>query len=79
MLKSELEVMWWMMRFWCADTRRGVGDEHCSADSGGGDVRAPPALSDHSCNRKSINQSIIQSHYNGKCSVGRFRGELTFF
>lgn len=58
LLKSELEVMWWMMRFWCADTRRGVGDEHCSADSGGGDVRAPPALSDHSCNRESINHSL---------------------
>lgn len=43
-----------MMSDWCAETRRGVGDEHCSADSGGGDVRAggepgPRAsLSDHS-------------------------------
>lgn len=59
LLKSELLVMWWMMRLWCADTRRGVGDEHCSADSGGGDVRAaaggePSARdpSDHSCNGK---------------------------
>lgn len=43
LLKSELLVMWCMMRLWCAETRRGVGDEHCSADSGGGDVpRAPP-------------------------------------
>lgn len=55
LLKSELDVMWWMMSDWCADTRRGVGDEHCSADSGGGDVRAPPPRaphappSDHSC------------------------------
>lgn len=51
LLKSELLVMWCIMRDWWADTLRGVGDEHCKADSGGGDVRAGPdgpEPSDHS-------------------------------
>lgn len=37
-MKSELLVMWCMMRLWWAETRRGVGEEHCSAESGGGEV-----------------------------------------
>lgn len=52
LLKSLLLVIWWMMRLWWAETRRGVGEEHCRADSGGGEAARAAAAweppSDHS-------------------------------
>lgn len=60
--------MWCIIRLWCAETRRGVGDEHCSADKGGGDVRradsppfplcAPPDPSDHSWKYNHVKYSL---------------------
>lgn len=40
--------MWCMMSDWCV-IFLGVGEEHCSADSGGGEVRAPPGTAAGAC------------------------------